>query len=163
MAHIISHFAEDEIEAFRRLSYTMGGMIIFPANRIDGKSNINGARGFHYLIRDRIDLTLECIKRHYLGEKSPLADVLRRYSDFFSLFGDFRGYVEFFLLQDLVIDDFLNVKFFMPFDEFTTPAVPSSVGTYQAYKDLVMKFVRQRNERILSYIDDKNQPVTSPL
>ena len=87
MAHIISQINEGEIEEFRRLSYTMGGMIIFPANRIDGKSTINGARGFHPLIKDRIDLTMECIRRHYINEGSPLTEVLARYSDFFSLFG----------------------------------------------------------------------------
>lgn len=34
--------------------------------------------------------------------------------DFFDLFGDFTGNVDFFLLQDLVIDDFTAVRFFMP-------------------------------------------------
>ena len=76
----------------------MGGMIIFPANRVEGKSTINGARGFHPLIKDRIDLTLECIRRYYNNEISPLTEVLTRYTDFFALFGNFKGYVEFFLL-----------------------------------------------------------------
>jgi len=152
MAHIIAHFSEDEIEGFRRLGYTMGGMIIFPANRIDGKSTINGARGFHYLIRDRIDLTLECIRRHYLAEQSPLGDVIERYADFFALFGDFIGYVEFFLLQDLVSEDFSGIKFFMPFHNFTTSAVPNSVDSYSAYKTAVMQFIELRNQRIFSSI-----------
>jgi hypothetical protein len=38
-------------------------------------------------------LTLECIRRHYLDEPSPLSDTLARYADFFGLFGDFAGYV----------------------------------------------------------------------
>lgn len=40
------------------------------------------------------DLTVEC-RRHYAGEVSPLSDTLGRYSDFFALFGDFKGFVKF--------------------------------------------------------------------
>lgn len=58
--------------------YTIGSSIIFPGNRIDGASTINGARGFHPRIADRFDLTLECIRRHYRGESSPLASALQR-------------------------------------------------------------------------------------
>ena len=36
---------------------------MFPANRIGGKVTINGAKGFHPRIKDRSDLTLECIRR----------------------------------------------------------------------------------------------------
>ena len=46
--------------------------------KIDGKMTINGARGFNAKIRDRFDLTLECIRRHYRNEDSPLTDVLGR-------------------------------------------------------------------------------------
>ena len=77
----------------------------------------------HPSISDRFDLTLECIRRHYLDQESPLAATLSRYADFFALFGDFRGYVSFFLLDDLVTED-LSVKFFMPFDDFRPPSVP---------------------------------------
>ena len=79
--------------------------MVFPAQRVDRKMTINGARAFHPRIKDRFDLTLECIRRHYLDEPSPLSDVLARYADFFGLFGDFAGYVDFFHLQDLVNED----------------------------------------------------------
>lgn len=149
MEHIISQLKDGELEQFRSALYTMGGMLIFPANRLDGKSTINGARGFNALIKDRLDLTLECIRRHYKDEQSPLADVLKRYADFFALFGDFRGYVEFFLLQDLVSEDFSKIKFLMRFEDFKTPAVPKSLSEYLAYKDLSIDFIRRRNQRIL--------------
>jgi len=152
MAHIINQINEDEIEAFRSLSYTMGGMIIFPANRVDGKSTINGARGLNHLIKDRIDLTLECIRRYYNNEISPLTEVLTRYADFFRLFGDFKGYVEFFLLQDLVSEDFLEIKFFRHFEDFKTPAVPKTLEDYLSYKDRAIKFVNNRNQRILNSV-----------
>ena len=61
---------------------------------------------------------MECIRRQYLGETSPLAEVLSRYGDFFALFEDFEGYVDFFLLQDLVSDGLSSVRFFMPYAGF---------------------------------------------
>ena len=149
MAHIINQINEDEIAVFRRLAYTMGSMIIFPSNRVDGKSTINGARGLNHLIKDRIDLTLECIRRYYNNEASPLTDVLNRYGDFFGLFGNFQGYVEFFLLQDLVAEDFSEIKFFRHFEDFKTPAVPKTLEEYLSYKELTIKFVNSRNQRIL--------------
>lgn len=152
MAHIINQFNKGEVEKFKSLGYTIGGMMIFPGNRIDGKSTINGARGFHPLIKDRIDLTLECIRRYYNNEASPLEDTLSRYSDFFALFDNFKGYVDFFLLQDLLSKDYSAIEFFMPFENFKTPAVPKTFETYCSYKDLAMEFVNRRNQRILSVI-----------
>ena len=98
MKHITELFPEEENEAFRTIGYTIGGMMVFPGNRIDGKATINGARGFTRKIADRFDLTLECIRRHYLNQPSPLDDTLSRYGDFFALFGNFDGYVDHFLL-----------------------------------------------------------------
>jgi hypothetical protein len=122
--------------------------MIFPSNQIDGKQTINGARGFNRKIADRMDLTLECIRRHYRDESSPLGDTLRRYHDFFALFGDFRGYVNFFLLQDLVTDDYAAIKFFMPFDNFETSSVPRELDIYKEYRRLSIEFIEARNRRI---------------
>lgn len=72
MRHITNLFAEEENEAFRTIGYTIGGMMVFPGNRINGKRSINGERGCNGKIDDRFDLTLECIRRHYLGQWSPL-------------------------------------------------------------------------------------------
>lgn len=145
---ITEQFPEEENEAFRTIGYTMGGMMVFPGNRVDGKQTLNGARGFSRKIADRMDLTLECIRRHYVGQPSPLADTLARYDDFFALFEDFQGYVDFFLLQDLVDDDHTAVRFFMPFDDFTTPSFPKDVDTYRVYRRLSIEFVEARNHRI---------------
>jgi hypothetical protein len=124
-------FTEEENETFRTISYTIGGMMVFPGKRIDGKQTINGARGFNRKVADRFDLTLECIRRHYLVQRSPLGEALARYRDFFALFEDFRGYVAFFMLQDLVTEDCSAVKYFMPFDDFNTASVPRDGGTYK--------------------------------
>jgi hypothetical protein len=99
---------------------------------------INGARGFHPRIKDRFDLTVECIRRHYLDELSPLSEALARYADFFGLFADFQGYVDFFLLQDMVTDDYCAVRFFTPFHDFTTSPLPNSVDAYRAYRQLAI-------------------------
>ncbi len=143
---ITEQVSERDNNAFMTLSYTIGGMMIFPANKVDGKMTINGARGCTRSIADRFDLTLESIRRHYLGQASPLAATLSRYGDFFTLFGDFRGYVEFFMLEDLVNDD--AVRFFMPFDDFRPPSVPQTVDTYREYRRLSMEFIEARNQRI---------------
>jgi hypothetical protein len=161
MAHIIGQLKSGEADAFRNLSYTIGGMIIFPANRIDGKATINGARGMHPRIKDRIDLTLECIRRHYNNQTSPLSEALARYKEFFALFTNFRGYVEYFLLQDLVAEDFSTIKFFMPFDDFKTPALPQSLEAYLSYKELTIEFVTRRNLRILLSADQTVQSFDS--
>src|ERR1019366_1539508 len=95
-------------------------------------------------VSDRFDLTLECIRRHYSDRASPLGVTLSRYTDFFALFGDFRGYVGFFLLDDLVTEA-LNVKFFMPFDDFRPPSVPKDVDTYKEYRCRAIEFIEARN------------------
>ena len=136
-----------ELEAFRTLGYTIGGMMVFPGNRINGRATINGARGFHPKIKDRFDFTIECIRRYYSKDSSPLNEVFERYSDYFRLFIDFRGYVEFFLLQDLVNSDFTKVNFFSQFEDFRNP-VPDSLASYLDYRELASNFIVARNQRI---------------
>ena len=152
MAPIIERIPPHETEAFRTLGYTIGGFIVFPSNRVDKKPTMNGARGLHPLIKDRMDLTLECIRRYYQNEPSPLSDAISRYSDFFSLFQTFRGYVEYFLLQDLVTDDFGNVNYLMEFNNFSGPVVPRTLETYLRYKDKTESFVRNRSRRMTEYL-----------
>jgi len=143
--------ADDELSDFHAIAYTIGGMMIFPANQIERRWTINQARGCIRKISDRFDLTVECIRRHYTGEKSPLGEVLDRYTGFFRLFQDFRGYVEFFFLHDLVNNDCTLVNFFLPFDEFHAPAVPQNRSEYQAYRTCAVDFINARNERIRNW------------
>ena len=72
IAHFISQIPVEEREVFNGIGYTIGGMMVFPGNRIGRKMTINVARGFHPRIKDRFDLTVECIRRHYHNERSPL-------------------------------------------------------------------------------------------
>jgi len=98
-----------------------------------------------------MDLTLECIRRFYAGVDSPLAPTLVRYADFFALFDDFRGYANFFLLNDLVTDD-LAVKFALPFDDFNTSSVPTDVDTFVGYRRRSIDFIGARNRRIEQFV-----------
>jgi hypothetical protein len=148
LAHIVSQIPRADLDEFNRIGYTIGGMMLFPGNRVGRRMTINGARGFHPRIKDRFDLTVECIRRHYLDERSPLSETLARYADFFALFGDFHGYVDFFLLQDMVTDDYSAVRLFTPFHDFTTSPLPSSVDAYEAYRQLATAFIQARNRRI---------------
>ena len=112
---VLAAIPSEEQSAFFDLACTVGAFLVFPVSTyVDGKlqQTINQRRGMHPLIRDRFDLTLECIRRHYAGADSPLGAVLTIHGAFFNLFESFRGYVEHFLLQDLVGVDFDSVRFF---------------------------------------------------
>ena len=95
-----------------------------------------------------MDLTLECVRRYYRHEDSPLAATFGRYAGFFALFEDFRGYVDFFLLRDLVSADYETVRFFMPFNDFSPPAIPRDLDTYLEFRRLSIEFTEARNRRI---------------
>lgn len=132
-AELIRALPPGYVERFDTVGYTIGGMMIFPSNPIGGQWTINQARGCNVsTIGDRMDLTLECIRRYYAGDyATPLATALGRYADFFALFGDFRGYVD--------------------FDTFTSPAVPGDVPTYMRFAEASIAFVEARNKRVATW------------
>lgn len=153
---VLSELPEKQIERFRSLGSTIGARTLFPGRQVDGLQTINQARGFSSQIKDRFDLTLECIRLFYRGESSPLSDVLERYSNFFGLFVNFQGYVDFFLLQDLV--DGSRVRFFLPFDSFeNTGPYPNNVDEYIAYMNNSIEFVKSRNDRIAQWATNENR------
>ena len=147
MKEIINTFPKKDIKTFFSLASTIGAYIIFPANRVENKMTINGARGLHKLIKDRFDLTLFCIKNFYENKKSPLSKTFERYTDFFELFDNFKGYSEFFLLNDLLNED-LSINFFLPFNNFSGNPLPSNKEEYLIYMENVKSFINLRNHRI---------------
>lgn len=148
MQAIIQELPKSDIYNFFNIGSTIGGYIIFPSQKIDNQQTINVRRGFHPAIKDRFDLTLECIRRWYKGQPSPLNDVFNRYHSFFELFTDFKGYIDFFLLNDLV-DDKESIKFWLPFKNFfETPPLPRNTEEYQLYMKNAIAFVNDRNNRI---------------
>ncbi|MDJ1006791.1 MAG: hypothetical protein QNJ13_03120 [Paracoccaceae bacterium] len=153
MAQTISETPKHDVETFFSKCSTIGAYTIFPSKKVNRKPTINGMRGLSWHVKDRFDLTLECIRRHYARETSPLAETLVRYGDFFQLFESFEGYVEFFLFQDLISPDG-SVQFFLPFDDFESSPLPSSVERYRNYREALLTFVEARNSRI----DDLSSP-----
>jgi hypothetical protein len=140
----------NEVDELFNIGSTIGAYILFPKNKIDNKFTINQARGVNSLIDDRFDLTLECIRLFYLKQDSPLYNTFLRYKSFFNLFNSFDGYVDFFLLNDLINKDG-KIKFYLPFDNFKTKPAFSNINDYLIYKKGVVKFIMSRNERIKAY------------
>ena len=131
--------------------YRMAGFIVFPVH----PQSVNQLRGWR--LRDRFDLTLECIRRHYTGEAHPLADVMTQNARFFGLFGSghtgFLRYVEFFHLQWLVVDG--SVRWFdgsLATPDLDAPRLPATADRYRAYLDSVVEFTDDRTERIRTWL-----------
>ena len=133
-------------ENYLKRSYTISGAIIFPQVRW----SMNQARGCSRKICDRWDLTLECIRRFYAGESSPLDTALQRSKSFFDLFVDFKGYIDFFLLQDCV-DENYNVIFWLDTPLFVGDPMPESVEEYMRWIDKELEFVEKRSKRIKEF------------
>ena len=144
------------VENYLRRSYTIGGMIILPSG--PPQEGLNCARGFNPRIKDRWDLTLECIKMYYENapkELNPLRKSIYEAEhtpnqEFFNLFVDFKGFIEFFFLQDCVDED-CKVIHPIPTTLFETNPVPKDVDTYLSYISSELDFVRKRNARIEEY------------
>ncbi len=147
---------QNDVNELYETGSTIGSFTIFPNTKVDKKHTINQARGVINLIDDRFDLTLECIRLFYIGEKSPLYDTALRYKTFFDLFESFTGYVNFFLLDDLV-DENQQVKFYLPFDNFKTKPTFSNIDDYLIYKNGVMNFIKSRKKRIETYENQRTK------
>lgn len=155
-AQLWEDLSEEERTNYDRSFYTIGGFIIFPTR----SQSLNQRRGTAAAIADRFDLTLECIRQHYLGQAdNPLADVLSLDADYFQLFGagrqGFATFTEFFHLQDLATPDSVqwldgHVDREWRFDE---PPLPRTLDAYRNYLDNVADFVAARNARIRNWCD----------
>lgn len=133
-------------------SYTIGGMIIFPKHR----DSINQGKGTNTLISDRLDLTLECIRRYYNNEPSPLTRVLEKDKEFFDLFVNFEGYINYFFLQDCVTPDFKSVIIWDGQGDFSEKGLPKTLDNYLRLIDNEMEFLEKRNQRIKQYCEKNN-------
>jgi hypothetical protein len=79
------------------------------------------------------------------------------------LFGDFAGFVDFFLLQDLVDEHNQTVKFMAPFGDGDWPVSPhpSPRDVYLDYRERATGFIEARNKRIAAQANARppaNQP-----
>ncbi|MGO4189024.1 DUF6994 family protein [Pseudarthrobacter sp. TAF60_1] len=154
LAAAIAGLNEKQRARYLNPPYTIGSAMIWPVRSKD-RPTINQARGTRPRIADRMDLTLECIRRHYAGvPESPLADVLTAYADFFALFEGFREFVDFFNFQDLVTPDYDEVRFYLPFDNFKHPGTPATMDEYVTYREATLDFIERRTRRITEWLRD---------
>ncbi len=140
-------------ENYLRKTYTIGGELIFPKN---GAHSINSRRGTDKLIRDRFDLTIECIRRFYKNEDSPLKETLDKNKEFFDLFVDFKGYINYFLLQDMVSQDYSSTNCFLDIADFSRDPYPKDTTEWHTLYNKQMQFLEKRNQRIFEYIHKNN-------
>lgn len=161
VSHLYAALGAAAQDAYECAFYTIGGFLVFPRHPY----SLNQVRGQRGQIADRFDLTLECIRRHYVQGDSPLADVLRVDADFFALFGigpaGFAAYVDFFHLGALVeggtVRDLLGTGEVKGFDE---PALPQSQDAYARYLDQIAQFVEARNARIAAWCRERGMLAT---
>ena len=142
---------EEYFENLIRRSYTIGGTIIFPAHA----NSMNQSKGRNGIISDRWDLTLECIRRYYAGEESPLSKTIQGDKGFFDLFVDFKGYVDFFFLQDCVDPDYSKVDIWVGDTSFTGSGLPKTIDDYFIFIEKEFAFLDKRNARIRDYCESK--------
>ena len=136
------------MEFFVHKTYTIGGSIIFPKHI----GSINQSRGCNPFIKDRWDLTLECIRRYYVNETSPLSDVLVKDKGFFDLFESFKGYVDYFFLQDCVTEDYGAVVLWLDCNLGVDDPLPQTVSDYKKWMHSQLDFVEKRNQRIHNFL-----------
>ena len=143
------------IKDYEDTDYTIGSSLLFPIS-IDGKSlhwTMNRARGISYKVHDRIDYTLECIKRYYdKNDDNPLKKAIERSKEFFDLFSCFKDYAEFFFFDDFIAEEG-NVISFTGDIDFDNP-FPNTKEKYIEYIKNTMLYILKRNKRIEDYLSN---------
>lgn len=150
----IAGLTGDQKRLYLSPPYTIGSAMIWPVRKANYWT-MNRARGARLLIADRMDLTLECIRRHYAEEPgSPLADSTTAYKDFFELFGTFKGFVEFFHFEDLITpgSDYQEIEYFLEPNAFTRAGTPATKDEYVEYREKVLAFIKKRSERMAKWV-----------
>ena len=156
-----AELSEEQKRRYFDPPYTIGSAMIWPVRTIH-LPTLNTARGMRIRIADRMDLTLECIRRHYAKEPgSPLADVTTNYGDFFELFCTFEKFVEFFHFQDLVTPEG-KIDFFLEEDEdkvFTRLGVPVTKDEYVRVQEASLKFIALRGNRMADWVEKNHRDI----
>ncbi len=150
---ICSNYYKKLYQEYLDTARTIGGEIIFPKHRY----SINQCRGVYRQIKDRFDLTLECIKRFYEHiQPNPLEKILLMDKEFFGLFGTgvrgFEKYVNFFFLDDLVKDG--KVDFFFGTyndDIFNHSPFAWKQAEWEQLLEKQMVFLEKRNKAIENF------------
>jgi hypothetical protein len=150
MKKALADVPEKEQEAFRQRASSVAATGLWPKRRGPAGQSINQARGLNRQIADRLDLTIECVRRHYAEDESPLTPVLEDAAQFFDLWPDWRTWIRWWLLDDLV-DAKGRIHWFLPFTEFgREQAWPSTSQGWRAYRDRCVEFIDRRAARMTS-------------
>lgn len=96
---------------------------------------------------------MECIRRYYNGQTSPLYDTIKADCKFYDLFVDFKGYVDFFFLQDAVTDDYSKVIIWCGDGSFTKSGLLKAIEEYFVFIEREFDFLNKWNNRIKNYCD----------
>lgn len=137
---------QDVIAELDHLTHTIGATMLWPP-ATNGQS-INQARGLHRRIRDRFDLTVICVDRHYRNEPHPLSSTFDNYRDYFDLFASFDGWIDFWHLHDMVDTNRQPIEFPPSSNNFTANPIPATDADYTRYATAVIAAIRARNTRI---------------
>ena len=170
------------VEGYTRKFYSnIGSFVLFPTK---AKNGFNAVRGCHPAIRDRFDLTLECIRFYYQRQANPAygkdlfknenfrnlykALFVKDNQDFFNLFADFRAYVDYFYLQDFVSADYTYVKDLTRDDDapvqlwlgsdgnFQDP-MPQTADAYLQWMNNQLAVIEKRTQRIQTAIAQRSR------
>lgn len=145
-AKVISQLNPGEFDEFDRLGYTIGGMMLFPSNRVNGKMTINGAR-----IRG------SPIASTSLSSASAGTTQGRRVHSALSWTGTptsstssapSRGTSTSSSSRTLS----KGILSSSPFHDFTSAAVPQDVDSYREYVRKCTDFLEARNRRIENWV-----------
>ena len=82
---------------------------------------------------------------------SPLNSVIASDAGFYDLFVDFKGYVDYFFLQDCVTEDYAEVNIWEGNSSFTRNGLPDTIDGYITYIDNEKRFLHNRNNRIKEF------------
>lgn len=111
-----SNVSQANIKELLKISRTLGGHIFFPrwqiSNNKEGIKSINMARGGEFIsdsrpgFYDRFDMFLFDLKNWYAGIPSQLKAELDSNKIWLDLFGDFKGFVDYFSLNSFVDSEY---------------------------------------------------------
>lgn len=130
---------------------------------------VNTARGGKKGFYDRIDFTLFDLKQWYLDLPCKLQEAYENSKEWLLLFKDFKGFIDYFLLQDFVVEnEHYAVKNLDSFDEGESYKTLSNTDVYHSsrsqnkadYKAFIessLAVISKRNERIIAYITNDNR------
>lgn len=89
-------------------------------------------------------------------EENPLSKGLEVDRSFFDLYVDFKGYVDFFFLNDCVSADYSKVNCWCGDLTFTRNAFPQNMDEYWKFLQHQWDFLEKRNQRIKEYAQVNN-------